>query len=262
MRPISDWAAACPACSYMKSNLAPGAAALGDGFGDLRRANFETLLDWMSCHMDLTGARLLEVGCGRGWFLEAAQRRGILVRGIEPGPDGETARRTGFNVVSGFFPTDLLERGTFDIIAFNDVFEHIPDPGSAIKAVQHLLAVGGAAVFNLPSSDGTFFQVAKILKRIGLSGPYDRMWQKNLPSPHVSYFNANNFVKLVERHTDLKPIDCRSLPSISRAGLRDRIKITFPGVLGDAMFCGVWLTYFALSALPPDIVVIMVKRVA
>lgn len=260
MARISDWTDLCPSCRYMSSSLTPGEAPLGEGFEDLRRANFETLLDQMSRHIDLKGARLLEVGCGRGWFLKAAQRRGISVRGIEPGSDGEIARRNGFNVDAGFFPGGLTSTGPFDIIIFNDVFEHIPDPASAIRSVRDLLAQGGIAIFNLPSSDGVFFKIARTLNRVGLSGPYDRMWQKGLASPHMSYFNADNLIKLAGRHTDLRPVARTSLASVSRAGLRDRIKITVPGWRGDAMFCAVWLCSFALSALPADIAVVTFKR--
>lgn len=259
MTKINDWADACPACNYMSSSLIEGGAALGEGFDDLRRANFEVLLDWMSGHLNLKGAHLLEVGCGRGWFLAAADRRGMVVRGIEPGPDREVARQDGFNVDGGHFPTDLSDHGPFDVITFNDVFEHIKNPASAMRSVRDLLAPGGVAVFNLPSSDGVFFRIASALNRIGLSGPYDRMWQRGLSSPHMSYFNATNLIKLAQRHADLCPIDRTSLPSLSRVGLRDRIKITVPGWRGEVMFYVVWLGSFALSVLPADIVVIMFK---
>jgi hypothetical protein len=115
-------------------------------------------------------------------------------------------------------------------------------------------------VLNLPSSDGVFFQIAKALNKVGISGPYHRIWQKGLASPHMSYFNAANLIRFVERHTDLRSIDQMALPTLSRAGLRDRIKITVPGRCGDAMFGAVWLGSFFLSLLPPDIFVVVFKR--
>jgi 2-polyprenyl-3-methyl-5-hydroxy-6-metoxy-1,4-benzoquinol methylase len=262
MAKLSDWVDSCPNCNYMNSSLAPGSSPLGEGFEELRRSNFELLLDWLGDYVNLKGLSTLEVGCGRGWFLEAAVRRGMIVRGIEPGSDGEIARHNGFNVDIGFFPADLSHRGPFDMIIFNDVFEHIPNPVPSIRSVSDLLAVGGVAVFNLPSSDGVFFKIARVLNSIGISGPYHRLWQKGLASPHMSYFNANNLSQLAERHTKMIPIGRTSLPSVSRAGLHDRIKISFPGWRGDAMFYAVWLGSFVLRFFPSDIAVLALKRVA
>jgi 2-polyprenyl-3-methyl-5-hydroxy-6-metoxy-1,4-benzoquinol methylase len=260
MRTVSFWIDACPACDYMKSSLTPGAGAPVEGIEYLRRRNFEALLDRLSHHTTLKDARLLEPGCGKGWFLEAAKRRGMIVHGIEPGPDGAVARNSGFSVDTGFFPQDLCSKGPFDVITFNDVFEHLPDPTAAIVAVERLLADDGILVLNLPSSHGIFFRVSTILNGLGWSGPYERLWQRGLSSPHMSYFNTVNLVSFVHRHTALRFIDQSSLRSISRDGLRERIKVTIPSWRGDAMFAAVWLASFALTTLPPDIAVVMFRK--
>jgi len=260
MREVNVWIDACPGCQYMKSSLTPGAGAPVEGIEGLRRRNFEALLDRLSGFKTLKDARLLEPGCGKGWFLEAAQRRGMIVRGMEPGPDGAMARNGGFRVDSGFFPQDVCSKGPFDAITFNDVFEHIPDPTVAIVAVERLLADDGILVLNLPSSHGIFFRVSTVLDRLGWSGPYERLWQRGLSSPHMSYFNTTNLISFVHRHTALRFIDQSSLRSISRDGLRERIKVTIPSWRGDAMFAAVWLASFALTTLPPDIAVVMFRK--
>ena len=79
------------------------------------------------------------------------------------------------------------------------------------------------------------------------------LWQRGLSSPHMSYFNTSNLVSFVHRHTALRLMDEFSLPSISRYGLRKRIKVTIPSWRGDAMFAAVWLASFALTKAPPDI---------
>ena len=33
--------------------------------------------------------------------------------------------------------------------------------------------------------------------KYGFSRFYDRLWQKNMNSPHISYFNSNNLNKLI-----------------------------------------------------------------
>jgi hypothetical protein len=97
---------------------------------------------------------------------------------------------------------------------------------------------------------------------LGWHGPYERLWQRGLSSPHISYFNTINLVSFVHRHTALQFIDQFSLPSISRDGLRKRIKVTVASWGGDAMFAAIWLASFALAAVPPDIAVVMFKRTA
>ena len=79
------------------------------------------------------------------------------------------ARARGFPVEDGFFPQDLADRGPYDIIAFNDVFEHLPDPARVLQAVEQLLRPGGIAVLNLPTSDGFLYNAAALLDRIGLA---------------------------------------------------------------------------------------------
>src|SRR5262245_55945867 len=96
---LKDWLQGCPQCRCLCSSLPPGAGTGIEGLEAVRRANFETLLDRIERHRSLSGARLLEVGCARGLFLEAAARRGALVRGIEPeGANAKVAQASGFVV--------------------------------------------------------------------------------------------------------------------------------------------------------------------
>jgi 2-polyprenyl-3-methyl-5-hydroxy-6-metoxy-1,4-benzoquinol methylase len=49
-----------------------------------------------------TGLRVLDVGCGGGYFLRVARLLGADVEGIEPSPHGvEQARKSGLQVFNG-----------------------------------------------------------------------------------------------------------------------------------------------------------------
>ncbi len=186
-----SWLVRCAACGFLASTLAPGAGTGIEGLDALRRANFENVLDRLEQHRKLAGLRLLEVGCSTGLFLEVAARRGADVQGIEPElKNALFSRKKGLRVQSGFFPQDLDDRGRYDIIAFNDVFEHLPDPVESLKAVEQLLRPFGIAILNLPSSDGVLYKTATLLDRVGYGAPLERLWQKGLPSPHVSHAGA------------------------------------------------------------------------
>jgi SAM-dependent methyltransferase len=258
---VKDWLMRCPRCGYLASTLPPGAGTGIDGLEAIRRANFETLLDRLAKHRPIAGRRLLEVGCAKGLFLEAATRRGALVHAIEPElENARIARARGRTVEDGFFPQDLADKGPYDVIVFNDVFEHLPEPAQALAAVEALLRPGGIAIINLPTSDGFLYQTASALDRLGFNSSFDRLWQKGLPSPHVSYFNAANLLALARAHTRLEPLDSFRLKSVERKGLYDRVKSVNGGIGGDVLFAGAYAFSFAADFLPSDIMALLLER--
>lgn len=251
----------CPSCGYFQSNFIAGGGTGIGGLEALRRTNFERVLDRLACHRTLSGARLLEVGCAKGWFLDAARRRGMVVQGIEPELENQQiASRQGLDVLHGFFPEAVRGAGPYDVIAFNDVFEHLPDPATAIQAVEKLLPPRGIVLLNIPSSNGALFRLARILNRIGFRAPWQRLWQMGLSSPHISYFNSGNLVALAARHARLRQIDEVRLKSMTRDGLRDRVKSANPGIVGEIMLASVWALSFVVDVLPSDIVLVVLEK--
>lgn len=249
-----SWLSACQGCGFYNSDLAPGPGKAFDGIEALRRKNFELVLDAVEKVRRVGGAKLLEIGAAKGWFLEAAARRGAAVTGVEPvSPDAEIARQLGFEVEEGLFPESPKDHGPYDIIVFNDVFEHIPDPIEAARAAAGLLSAGGLLVINIPSSRGVVFRAASVLHKIGVSGPFERLWQKGLPSPHMTYFSPENLKALIEKHTPLKRRASQPLLTIDREGLRQRIDSSPTGLPGPLAFSAAWIASFAIPLLPSDI---------
>jgi len=103
----------------------------------------------------------------------------------------------GLSVRRGFFPQVIQPHERFDIIVFNDVFEHLPDVLETLEACRVHLNDEGLLVLNLPNSKGLIYNISKILKKLGLTYFFERMWQKNLPSPHLHYFNHGNLNTLL-----------------------------------------------------------------
>lgn len=263
LRRSHEWLFKCPSCGFLCSTLTPGAGTGIEGLEVLRRSNFERLLDFLALQRPLQGVRLLEVGSAWGWFLEAAARRGALVHGIEPeAANVAIARAAGLSVEEGYFPHDLKSAGPYDIIVFNDVFEHIPGPSSLVADIEARIAPGGLLVLNLPSSSGTIFRLAQSLESLGIHGPHERLWQKGFPSPHISYFNPANLRMLVEAHSNLRRQAAFPLRSVTREGLSGRIKSSHQGVSGTLMLAGMWALSFALPILPADIQVAVFRKSA
>lgn len=253
---IDGWHARCPSCGLYVSNLEASGGTGVSGLETLRRENFEALLDRFQEQTGLEGLDLLEVGCSSGLFLQAARNRGMNVVGVEPEIEkAAAARALGFDVYDGYFPAVVPVERTFDVIVFNDVFEHLPDPVFAAQAVDAMLNKNGHLVVNLPNSDGVLFRVARVLRKLGWSGPYERLWQIGFPSPHITYFNDRNLRLLVEKHTDLRQFDSHTLTSVHRTGIRARVGASYSGIARETVSAVVWIVSFIMPLLKSDITV-------
>jgi len=261
MSAVKPWLEKCSSCGFLLSSLPAGAGTGVAGLKTLRVRNFEIILERIRRQTDIAGKLLLEVGCARGWFLEAAARCGAQVRGLEPeAENAQIARAAGLSVDVGFFPDGLTENSRFDIIVFNDVFEHLPDPVAAIVAVEQHLNPGGLAVINLPSADGVIYQLATNLDRIGIAGPFDRLWQRGMASPHISYFAPATLEALVSKHTAMVQVHAGRLDVLTRQGLWSRIRSTYSGPASAWVFPVAWAGSFALSFFPSDIAVLFYQK--
>lgn len=210
--------------------------------------------------MDLSSLKCLEVGCAEGWFMEALKKQGVDVCAIEPSGHAVDMQRKGFDVIQGFFPDALPAHNTYDLIVFNDVFEHLPDPVAGIKACERHLNKGGILVLNLPNRNGFLYRVSKWMKWLGVVKPFERMWQKDFPSPHISYFSDNNMEGFVRRHTTLQKEKHFYLASIVKDGLGPRINASYAGVGGKVIYAGLLAFLPVIKILPQDIMVFVFSK--
>ena len=91
--------------------------------------------------------RILDVGCGSGEFLKSAQELGKECWGNDLVEPPATAK---IEFVQGNFLTAALPSCYFDLIVFNDSFEHFRHPGPVLQKCRQLLREGGAMVLNMP----------------------------------------------------------------------------------------------------------------
>jgi 2-polyprenyl-3-methyl-5-hydroxy-6-metoxy-1,4-benzoquinol methylase len=99
---------------------------------------------------------LLDFGCGKGWFLEAARERGWQVQGLELCPEvaKETMERVGAQVYTGSIFDVELPSETFDLVTMFDVIEHLELPLEALRICYRILKPGGALVISTPNLSG------------------------------------------------------------------------------------------------------------
>lgn len=269
---LAPWHSTCRSCHYERADLAPqindqAAHALlneRDREAALRALRVENFLAIVEAAIRFAppGAKsLLDVGSAHGWFLEAA-REHFNVLGVEPDATLEKqATARGLPVRPGYFPDALKDGETFDVIVFNDVFEHIPDIHAALSACRERLSAGGLLILNLPSSRGFFYKVAKAMARLGMRGPFDRLWQKGLPSPHVHYFNHRNLSRLVSA-AGFYPVHFFELPALRMRGLMQRLRF-----VGKVNLLALYAQYVAVACaipilrmFPSDAIVCMFRK--
>ncbi len=96
--------------------------------------------------------RLLDVGCGAGGFVLAAQLAGYDAQGLDPFlPQVDARSVSGLHRMSLDAAAQSLDLGRFDVVTLWAVWEHLEDPLSVLGTAQRLLVPGGSLVLNSPS---------------------------------------------------------------------------------------------------------------
>ena len=144
------------------------------------------------------GGKLLEIGCGEGWFLSAADRAGYAVRGLDFSEAGLTKFHPQFldrcQFGDAFESLDrLIESGDrVDVCVMEHVLEHVVDPQALLARLPRLLSPGGVMAITVPND----FSPLQIAAR--KAGVIDRdFWVA--PPQHLNYFNAETLPALLTR---------------------------------------------------------------
>ena len=110
----------------------------------------------------IEGARLLDVGCGHGWFLAVAARRGWECQGVDFLNDAgiQEAQRSGARIHNGSIETTELPPGHFDLLTMWHILEHTRDPRGVLRRVAEVLRVGGLCFIAVPNRDAAGLALA------------------------------------------------------------------------------------------------------
>ena len=136
------------------------------------------------------GLRHLDVGCSTGDFIVHCQAHGTISSGIELSESAAKHCREerGLDVIVGDLTTTDFGDRKFDVITYNAVLEHVPDPYAHLVRCKSLLAPGGRVlILGLPNLDSVGFK---------LSGKY---WM-NLDAPrHVHQFTRQSLTAMLHK---------------------------------------------------------------
>jgi len=94
--------------------------------------------------------RMLEIGCGNGFFLEKALELGFAeVHGVEPSRQAVEAASPAVRgrIKNELFQEGLYPPGSFSLVCGFQVLDHLTRPNEALRACRALLEPGGLALF-------------------------------------------------------------------------------------------------------------------
>lgn len=135
--------------------------------------------------------RILDIGCGPGFFLKFGRERNWNTFGIEPSTKAALfAQSLGLEVVNEYFGKDNFKKlGKFDVIQLNQVSEHLPNPRETIILCHKLLNPGGLLFISVANEYNPFQRI--VTEYLG----YPHWWV--VPSQHINYFSKKTIKGLV-----------------------------------------------------------------
>ena len=101
------------------------------------------------------GGRILDVGCGSGYFLRALKEDKWERFGVEIGLEAAAAARKHLgdsNVVEGSLTDSRFDNESFDAITFWSSLEHMNHPSRALAEAQRILKPTGKLVIQVPNA--------------------------------------------------------------------------------------------------------------
>lgn len=201
----------CPSCTLVFQDPHPGDDALAETYyhdeawtaeilTSLRDAMAERAGTFQGL-LDATGlrppGRALDVGCSSGAWIARAQEAGWTASGVEIGAaTAAAARDAGLDVHTGTLQSyaETAEPGTFDLITFWDVLEHVHDPHADLTIAHRLLRPGGHVAAALPNVDGWYPRVT-----YALIGRRTRHWEYPELPVHLHDFSPTTLARLLDR---------------------------------------------------------------
>jgi SAM-dependent methyltransferase len=143
-------------------------------------------------------SRVIEVGCGKGYFLQYLQGKVAHAEGVEFNREAITNKVTTWDVQ----PMDISEaaerfEGTFDLVCHFQVLEHVVEPRRFLEESIRLLKPAGRLVFSVPNHE----YVPHALRKDAF----------DLPPHHVNHFTPAS-LDAIGKEMGMDVVRIRAMP--------------------------------------------------
>jgi 2-polyprenyl-3-methyl-5-hydroxy-6-metoxy-1,4-benzoquinol methylase len=191
----------CARCKFVFCARIPSVAELNEYYHDygvdhylspITVTRYHQWLDYFEQYR-VTG-NLLDTGCGSGYFLDEAQKRGWQVYGTEYSDNHVNyCRNKGIIMWKGAVDEEMFPGIVFDVITSIEVIEHVTNPRHDVEVIASRLRKGGLFYCTTPNFNA--------LMRFWLGKKHNIIAYPE----HLSYFTASTLSKLCGL-VDLKKI--------------------------------------------------------
>jgi len=131
--------------------------------------------------------KILDVGCGNGFFLETAKEKGWEVYGTEYSAKAvEVLNKKNIKTFYGVLNTKHFEKEMFDVITSFEVIEHINNPLEELEKFTFLLRKNGVLYITTPN----FNSISRYLLK--------EKWNIIKYPEHLTYYNAKTLDNLLK----------------------------------------------------------------
>lgn len=182
------------------------------GHSHVFKRHLDAVLDLMDRHF--TGSRIMEVGCGKGAFLELLRMRGHDAIGIDPAYEGDAEHivRAHFKPGTGIHADAIVMRHTL---------EHIANPVGFLESVREANRGSGMIYIEVPCLDWIlehrawfdFFYEHVNYFRLG---DFDRMFGNVIESGRL--FGGQYLYVFANLDSLRHPANCGAIPAASLPG--------------------------------------------
>jgi SAM-dependent methyltransferase len=195
----------------------------------------------------VVGPRVLDIGCGQGWYTTFLRELGYDVTPIDPVRRVEDSRRLpGF--VRASLPHLPFADGCFDTVLVFDVLEHVPQEAEALRELRRVTR--RRVILSVPNEDDGF------LPNYGLCLLHRR------DKTHVREYSPATLRQRLSEHgfevDDVRPYHARHMPLVAQEFFRHRL---FRRAAAATMLCMVKLglvrnplpgDWFCAASVKPD----------
>ena len=131
--------------------------------------------------------RLIDIGCGRGFYLPLYAALGARVTGVELDAEARAiaelrSRGTDSRIVAARAEELPFDDASFDALVMSEVLEHLEAPAKALTEAHRVLSAGGILLVTVPHANYPFswdpvnFVLERTIGRPIRSGPLAGIW--------------------------------------------------------------------------------------
>jgi 2-polyprenyl-3-methyl-5-hydroxy-6-metoxy-1,4-benzoquinol methylase len=152
------------------------------------RSHFFLFLQLITKYYTL-GKRLLDVGCGAGFFLKAAEEIGWEAEGVEISPVASAYAQeiVKVKVMEGKLEDLGLPAEKFDLVVLIETIEHLMNPLKTLNEINRILKKEGVLIISTPDY--------KSLSRLFLG----KNWAVLSPEEHFSVFTQKTLSRILQK---------------------------------------------------------------